>query len=240
MCTRCLEANPQGICQPIWRKEDHERADIARASASAMRGRGLQSRGKLTTRVSAAASRSRGRVLFSTSRAPHGSSQPIFPSIAHLNLDLTLQDDAHQSPSVEGDMSEPMELDMPDGEEHRTVSPMGSQLADLNSEDYSFEPLGLQGKWCFRSDSRFSDHFDLQHISAHFALPSRYSSPTADLFGDTSATDDLYFTIAEADSAENSQQPIPAPLNLNSVNNSPDSSRSSTPGNSRQLQLPPA
>jgi hypothetical protein len=137
-------------------------------------------------------------------------------------------------------MSEPMELDMPDGEEHRTVSPMGSQLADLNSEDHSFEPLGLQGKWCFRSDSRFSDHFDLQHISAHFASPSRYSSPTADLFGDTSATDDLYFTIAEADSAENSQQPIPAPLNLDSVNNSPDSSRSSTPGDSRQLQLPPA
>jgi hypothetical protein len=165
MCTRCLEANPQGIHQPIWRKEDHDRADIARASASATHGRGLQSRGKPMTRVSAAASRSRGRVLFSTSRAPHGSSRPIFPSISHLNLDLTPQHDPHQSPSVEGDMYEPMELNMFDGEEHRTVSSMGSQ-------DHSFEPLGLQSEWCFDLDSRFANPFDLQLISAHFASPS--------------------------------------------------------------------
>ena len=69
ICTTCLQEHPEGIRQPIWRKEAHDRADIARASASATRGRGMLSRVKDTTRISAAASRSRGNLAMTQARA---------------------------------------------------------------------------------------------------------------------------------------------------------------------------
>jgi len=86
-----------------------------------------------------------------------------------------------------------------------------------------------------------SRHFGLRHILAHSVSPSRCSSPTTDQFDDASATDDLYFTIDQAEGAENSQQlnPISLQSGLDGVDNSPDSSRSSTPGESRLPQFPP-
>ena len=144
-CTRCLQANPQGIRQPMWRKEAHDRADIARASASATRGRGVLDRGTPLMRVSAAASRSRGRVLSSTGRAPRGSSRPISPLIPHPNSDGTIWDETCRSPSFEADfISEPMQVDKLDEEEQRAVSQIGSPTPDLNSTGHSFEPLKLR------------------------------------------------------------------------------------------------
>ena len=133
-CTRCLQADPQGIRQPMWRKEDHDRTDAARASASATRGRGIQSQGRPSTRLSAAATRSRGRVLFSTGRAPRGSSQPTFLSIFNASLDRTHRDDTQELPSREGDaIIEGTEVNMLDGE----------PIAHMNLEHQSFEASQL-------------------------------------------------------------------------------------------------
>jgi len=95
-------------------------------------------------RVSAAASRSCGRVLFSTGRAPHGSSRPISPLIPHPNSDHTIWDETCWSPSFEADfIFEPMQVDKLNEEEQHAVSQMGSPTPDLNSKGHSFEPLKL-------------------------------------------------------------------------------------------------
>ena len=194
------------------RKEDHDRADVARASASATRGRVIQSRGRSSTRVSAAASRSRGRLLFSTDRVPRSSSRPVFPMLPHPVLDRAPGDETSQSPPRETDfVIEPMEVDESDGEDQGVVFPMDTHVVDLNWDN---GPSENSEYWL---GSRSFQRLNPRHILEHSGSPNRYSSPIADPFDDASTTDDFYFTMAEAESAENSQQLVLASLDMTKV-----------------------
>ena len=143
-CTRCLQANSQGIHQPVWRKEAHDWADIACASVFATCGRGVPDRGTPLMWVSAATSWPHSRVLFSMGRAPCSSSRPISPLIPHPNLDHTIWDETCWSPSSEADFTfELMQVNKLDEEEQHVVLQMGSPTLDLNLKGHSFEPLKL-------------------------------------------------------------------------------------------------
>jgi hypothetical protein len=146
--------------------------------------------------------------------------------LPHPVLDRAPGDETSQSPPLETDfVIEPMEVDESDGEDQGVVFPMDTHVVDLNWDN---GPSENSEYWL---GSRSFQRLNPRHILEHSRSPNRYSSPIADPFDDASTTDDFYFTMAEAESAENSQQLVLASLDISGVNNSPRSSRSSTPSN---------